>query len=108
MKKSLCKNIAAQKKRVEEYESAVEQLNSFRSLRENWRRLVKRGKLQQIHYWWHMSFLGPKDEPVDMSQIWNWMVKFDRAECKTFYSAVSRMLDETVKNYADKVEKLCR
>jgi len=107
-KDKLCEKIAAQKKRVEEYETAVKQLESFRALRESWAKLIKRGKLQPISYYRSLSFFLPKDQPVDMSEIWNWMVKYDRKECKAFHAAVSSMLDETVKSWADKVDKLCR
>ena len=102
-KDKLCKKIATQKKQIEEYESAVEQLKGLRSLRNNWRKLMKRGKLQEIHFWRHLSFMGPSDVPVDMSKIWNWMVKYDRAECKAFYAAVSSMLDGAIKDYSSKV-----
>lgn len=105
---AMCKKIAAQEKRVEEYKNAVQQLKRFQGLRTSWQKLLKRGKLQPINYWRSLSFFAPKDEPVDASQIWNWMVENDCPETKAYHTAVGKMLDEAVKSWSAKVDELCR
>ena len=103
-----CKKIAAQKKAVEDYEKAAENHKYFQSLKRSWAKLIKRGKLQPVSFWRNLSFMMPSDRPVDMAQIWNWMVTYNRKEAKAYHAAVSVMLDEAIKEYAGRMRALCK
>ena len=105
---NLPKSLREKRDLVDQFTKARSALQYGHSLLRNWRKLIKGDGFASLHYARQVEFMGHRDRPVDMAEVWNWMIKADRRACKVFHAAVTKALKGSNAAWSKEIKELSR